>query len=84
LYSLLLLNPSELNSATHDGLQAISLVVRRLGVMGGLIRPGDSSLAQNGYQSDSLDLVKDFEDTETELCKTIVEFQIRLVRLHFS
>lgn len=52
--------------------------------MGGLIRPGDSSLTQNGYQSDSLDLVKDFEDTETELCKTIVEFQIRLVRLHFS
>lgn len=45
-----------------------------------LIRPGNSGLTRSSYQSDSLELVKDFEGTVVELYKTILEFQIRLVR----
>ncbi|OQD93481.1 hypothetical protein PENSOL_c032G04840 [Penicillium solitum] len=76
----LLLNPSEQNSAAHDGLGAVPLDVRRLRVMERLIRPGKSELTRISYHSDSLELVKDFEDTAVDLYKTILEFQIRLAR----
>ncbi|KAJ5197517.1 hypothetical protein N7449_007996 [Penicillium cf. viridicatum] len=78
----LLLNPSEQKSAAHDGLEAVPFAVRRLRVMERLIRPGNSGLTQSSYQPDSLQLVKDFEDIAVELYKTILEFQIRLVRQH--
>lgn len=45
-----------------------------------LIRPENSRLTRDRYQSDSRELVKIFEDTAVELYKTILEFQIRLVR----
>lgn len=45
-----------------------------------LIRPGKSELTRISYHSDSLELVKDFEDTAVDLYKTILEFQIRLAR----
>ncbi|CAI7575822.1 unnamed protein product [Penicillium discolor] len=76
----LLLNPSEQNSAAHDGLGAVPLAVRRLRVMERLIRPGKSEPTRISYHSDSLELVKDFEDTAVDLYKTILEFQIRLAR----
>ncbi|OQD71732.1 hypothetical protein PENPOL_c001G05426 [Penicillium polonicum] len=76
----LLLNPSEQNSAAHEGLEAAPLAVRRLRVMERLIRPGKSGLTRSSYHSDSLALVKDFEDTAVDLYKTILEFQIRLAR----
>jgi hypothetical protein len=74
------LNPSQQKSAAHDGLEAVPFSVRRLRVMERLIRPGNSGLTWSKYQSDSLELVKDFEGTAVELYKTILEFQIRLVR----
>ncbi|KAJ5416626.1 uncharacterized protein N7487_000176 [Penicillium crustosum] len=76
----LLLSPSEQNSAAHDGLEAIPLAVRRLRVMERLVRRGKSELTRSSYHSDSLELVKDFEDTAVDLYKTILEFQIRLGR----
>lgn len=45
-----------------------------------LIRPGSSGLTQSSFQNDSLELVKDFEGTAVKLYKSILEFQIRLVR----
>ncbi|KAJ5553045.1 hypothetical protein N7494_002423 [Penicillium frequentans] len=82
LFLPLLLNPSEQKSAAHDGLEAVPFCVHRLRVMERLIRPGNSGLTQSSYQSDSLELVKDFERTVVDLYKTILEFQIRLVRQH--
>ncbi|CAI7590585.1 unnamed protein product [Penicillium viridicatum] len=76
----LLLNPSEQNSAAHEGLEAAPLAVRRLRVMERLIRPGKSGLTRSSYHPDSLELVKDFEDAAIDLYKTILEFQIRLAR----
>ncbi|KAJ5902311.1 hypothetical protein N7495_002839 [Penicillium taxi] len=76
----LLLNPSEQKSAVHDGLEAIPFTVHRLRVMDRLIRPGNAGLTQIIYQNDSLELVKGFEDTTVELYKTILEFQIRIMR----
>ncbi|KAJ5986958.1 hypothetical protein N7451_011323, partial [Penicillium sp. IBT 35674x] len=82
LFLPLLLNPSEQKSAAHDGLEAVPFCVHRLRVMERLIRPGNSELTRSSYQPDSLELVKDFEGTVVELYKTILEFQIRLVRQH--
>lgn len=45
-----------------------------------LIRPGKSEPTRSSYNSDSLELVKDFEDTAVDLYRTILEFQIRLTR----
>lgn len=67
-------------SAAHDGLEAVPFAVHRLRVMERLIRPENSRLTRDRYQSDSRELVKIFEDTAVELYKTILEFQIRLVR----
>lgn len=47
-----------------------------------LIRPGNPGLTETCYQVDSLELVRDFENTVVELYKRILEFQIRLVRQH--
>ncbi|KAJ5806268.1 uncharacterized protein N7503_003870 [Penicillium pulvis] len=82
LFLPLLLSPSEQKSAAHDGLEAVPFCVHRLRVMERLIRPGKSGLTQSSYLSDSLELVKDFERTVVDLYKTILEFQIRLVRQH--
>ncbi|KAJ5903859.1 hypothetical protein N7504_006242 [Penicillium tannophilum] len=82
LFLPLLLNPSEQKSAAHDGLEAVPFCVHRLRVMERLVRPGNSGLTRSSYQPDSLELVKDFEVTVVELYKTILEFQIRLVRQH--
>ncbi|KAJ5389847.1 uncharacterized protein N7496_000915 [Penicillium cataractarum] len=78
----LLLNPSEQTTAAHGGLEAVPFAVRRLRVMERLIRPGNTGLTESDYQPDSLQLVRDFEDTAVELYKTILVFQIRLVRQH--
>ncbi|KAJ5725089.1 uncharacterized protein N7483_006446 [Penicillium malachiteum] len=78
----LLLNPSEQKIAARDGLEALPFAVRRLRVMERLIRPGNSGLTEDSYQPDSLKLVEDFENTAVELYKTILEFQLRLVRQH--
>jgi hypothetical protein len=74
------LNPSEQKSAAYNGLEAVPFAVRRLRVMERLIRPGNSGLTRSSYQSDSLEVVKSFEDTAVELYKTILEFQTRLLR----
>ena len=47
-----------------------------------LIRPGKSGLTESGYHVDSLELVRDFENAAVELYRTILEFQIRLVKQH--
>ncbi|KAJ5690844.1 hypothetical protein N7462_005236 [Penicillium macrosclerotiorum] len=69
-------------SAAYEGLEAIPFAVRRLRVMERLIRQGNSGLTRETYQPDSIELVKDFEDTAVGLYKTILEFQIRFVRQH--
>lgn len=68
--------------AARDGLEAVPFAVRRLRVMERLTRPANSDSTGNSYQSDSLELVQDFENTAVELYKTILEFQIRFMRQH--
>ncbi|KAJ5985268.1 hypothetical protein N7522_012464 [Penicillium canescens] len=78
----LLLNPTQQKSDAHDCLEAIPFIVRRLRVMERLIRPGKSGLTESGYHVDSLELVRDFENTAVELYRRILEFQIRLAKQH--